>query len=108
MAIFIKHTCQQSVQVVYFERVLYVSTHVKPPLNAQYYNCAKCEENKSLKTENDTLKQRCENLVYTIGIIENKYRQSGRGKNFAHGDKNLQTDADLNQPLNKQDHNVNC
>ena len=22
--------------------------------------------------------------------------------------KNLQTDADLNQPLNKQDHNVNC
>ena len=66
------------------------------------------EENKSLKAENDTLKQRCENLVYAMASLKtNIGNLEEEKKSLLTVIKVLQTDTESNQPTKKQDHNVN-
>ena len=66
------------------------------------------EENKSLKAENDSLKQRCENLVYAMPSLKTDIGNLEDEKKFLLTViKVLQTDADLNQPANTDNHNVN-
>lgn len=66
------------------------------------------EENKSLKAENDSLKQRCENLVYAMASLKTDIRNlEDEKKSLLTVIKVLQTDADRNQPANTDDHNVN-
>ena len=66
------------------------------------------EENKSLKAENDSLKQRCENLVYAMASLKTDIGNlEDEKKSLLPVIKVLQTDADLNQPANTDNHNVN-
>ena len=66
------------------------------------------EENKSLKAENDSLKQRCENLVYAMASLKTDIGNlEDEKKSLLTVIKVLQTDTDLNQPANTDNHNVN-
>ena len=66
------------------------------------------EENKSLKAENDSLKQRCENLVYGMASLKTDIGNlEDEKKSLLTVIKVLQTDADLNQQANTDNHNVN-
>ena len=57
------------------------------------------EENKSLKAENDSLKQRCENLVYAMASLKTDIGNlEDEKKALLTVIKVLQTDVDLNQP----------
>ena len=64
------------------------------------------QKNKSLKAENDTLKQRCENLVYAMASLKaNVSDLEEEKKSLLMVIKVLQMDADLNQPENKENRN---
>ena len=64
------------------------------------------KENKSLKAENEALKQRCENLVYAmVSLKANVNDLEEEKKSLLMVIKVLLTDADLNQPENKENHN---
>ena len=66
------------------------------------------EENKSLKAENDSLKQRCENLVYAMASLKTDIGNlEDEKKCLLTVIKVLQTDADLNQTANTDNRNVN-
>ena len=66
------------------------------------------EENKSLRAENDSLKQRCDILVYAMASLKTDIGNlEYEKKSLLTVIKVLQTDADLNQPANTDNQNVN-
>ncbi|CAB4010792.1 Scavenger receptor cysteine-rich type 1 M130 [Paramuricea clavata] len=73
---------------------------------SQEYMQNMVQENKLLKAENDTLKQRCENLVYAMASLKaNVSDLEEEKKSLLMVIKVLQTDADLNQPESKENRN---